>query len=370
MAIEIENSDPAKITRPNSGITLFGPQKIKAADRMFFIEQLALMLETGSDLHSSLNILKKQDKNPELSRVIAALSEDVSEGKTFSTALAKHPEVFSSTYISLISASESGGYLQRILEHLLVMEQKRDELNTTLISALSYPGFLIFFSIAMVVFILAVVFPKFAELFTAIQDQLPITTVVLMQFSHIILDYWWALLLGFMGLAMGLIAWLNSESGSRSIDAFKLKAPVLKHIFIKLYLIQTMRVLGLSLKHGVNLLEALEIAKDVVQNHLFHDFIDKLSKDINNGRKLAAGFNEVGFIPPMVRQMITTGEETGNLSLVCIRIADYFQKELEKLLKFITKAIEPLMLIVMGVIVGLLVSSLILPIFKLSHAVH
>ncbi len=370
MAIEIKNNVPVKKTSVNVNINLTGAKKISANERMFFIEQLALMIETGSDLHTSLDILQQQSKNPELGRVITEIRDYIGGGKTFSSAMARHPDVFSSTYVSLIAASESGGYLQRILEHLVDMEKQRDELKTTLISAVSYPAFLMFFSLAMVIFILAVVFPKFAEMFTEIQDQLPGSTVVLMAASHIILQYWWALLLGFFALLTGFMAWLNSDSGSRIIAGFKLTAPGIKHIFIKIYLIQTMRVLGLSLKHGVNLLEALEIAKDVAKNHIFHEFIDQLISNIKDGKKLALGFNEAEFIPPMVKQMITTGEETGNLALVSTRIADYFQQELEKLLKFVTKAIEPVMLIVMGVVVGVLVSSLILPIFKLSHAVH
>jgi len=375
MALEInDNSEANAEAKVESGlnrqINLFGAKKVTAADRMFFIEQLAMMLETGSDLHSSLSVLKQQSDNPEMGRVIGMLCDDINEGKTFASAIAKHPEVFSNTYVSLIAASESGGYIRKILEHLLAMEKQRDELHTTLVSAVSYPAFLLFFSFAMVVFILVVVFPKFADMFVAIQDQLPATTIILMATSHIIIDYWWAILIGFSVLIMGFIYWLKSESGNRTMDSIKLRTPILKNIFIKLYLIQTMRVLGLSLSHGVNLVEALDIAKDVVKNRIFHDFINSLGISISEGRTLASGFKDTDFIPPIVKQMISTGEETGNLAMVSTRIADYFQKELEKLLQFITKAIEPVMLIVMGVVVGVLVSSLILPIFKLSHAVH
>jgi len=278
MAIEIENTITAstKKSSKNLNINLTGPKKITANDRMFFIEQLALMLETGSDLHTSLNILQQQSKNPELIRVITAIKDNISEGRTFSSSLANHPEVFSSTYVSLIAASESGGYLQRILEHLLEMEKQRDELNTTLVSAMSYPAFLMFFSVAMVVFILAVVFPKFADMFSSIQDQLPASTLFLMAASHTIIEYWWALIIGITVLIIGFMSFLKSKTGSRTIAKLKITTPGIKHIFIQIYLIQTMRVLGLSLKHGVNLLEALEIAKDVAKNHIFHDFIDKL----------------------------------------------------------------------------------------------
>lgn len=337
---------------------------------MFFIEQLALMLETGSDLHTSLNVLAKQTDHPGLKTVITALCDDVSEGKPFSSALSRHPEVFSNTYVSLIAASETGGYIRRILEHLLQMEKQREQLKNALVSAISYPAFLMVFSLGMVVFILAVVFPKFGALFTSIQNQLPVTTLFLMAMSQSITNYWWIIVPGCAAMMVLFIFWVKSEAGSQVADQLKLNLPVIKNIFIKIYLIQTMRILSLSLKNGVNLTEALALAKDVVKNQGFTSFLDKLLNDVIEGRSLAHGFNSTAFIPPIVQQMVTTGEATGNLALVSDRIADYFQQDLEKLLKLVTKAIEPLMLLVMGVVVGVLVSSLILPIFKLSHAVH
>ena len=374
MALEIQSLKNSATTDSQSTgektRSLFGEKKISQTDRMFFLEQLALMLETGSDLHSSLNVLAKQTNHSKLKRVVQKMADDISEGGSFSSALARHPEVFSNTYVSLIAASESGGYIRRILEHLLEMEKQRAEFKATLISAISYPVFLMVFSMAMVIFILAVVFPKFGDLFTSIQDQLPATTIFLMGLSHLIINYWWAILISLSGSILLFVFWAKTEMGKRSLDQIKLKIPGLNNLFLKIYLIQTMRVLGLSLANGVSLIDALNLAKDVVKNSVFHDFLDKLSHDVTEGRTLAYGFKTTPFIPPIVQQMITTGEETGKLALVTTRIADFFQKELEKILGFISKAIEPLMLLVMGVIVGLLVSSLILPIFKLSHAVH
>ncbi len=374
MALEIQPlNDSEKITYQNTKtkpLTFFSGKKIAQKDRMFFLEQLALMLETGSDLHSSLTVLAQQTTHPGLKQVIQKMAEDISEGQNFSSALAKHPQVFSNTYVSLIAASESGGYIRRILEHLLEMEKQQAEFKSTLASAMAYPIFLMVFSTAMVIFILAVVFPKFSALFISIQNQLPATTLFLMSLSQLIIHYWWAILGFSAGFMMLFWLWAKSETGIRSLDMIKLKLPGLKSLFLKIYLIQTMRVLGLSLANGVSLIEALNLAKDVVKNRIFHDFIDQLSLDVTAGRTLASGFKTSSFIPPIVKQMIATGEETGNLALVTTRIADYFQQELEKILKFISKAIEPIMLLVMGVIVGLLVSSLILPIFKLSRAVH
>lgn len=373
MALEISTRNKPAVTSPRSidlNQFLTVKRKIAGKDRMFFIEQLALMLETGSDLRTSLDVLAKQTAHPELKAIIMSLSEAVSEGQPFSGALARHPELFSTTYISLIAASEAGGYIRRILEHLLQMEKQREELRNSLISAISYPAFLMVFSLGMVVFILAVVFPKFGTLFVSIHDQLPVTTLFLMAVSDGITHYWWLIVPAFSALIAGFVFWVKSNAGSRVVDELKLTLPVIKNIFIKLYLIQTMRILSLSLKNGVNLTEALELAKGVVKNQGFNHFLDKLLNDVIEGRSLAHGFNTTAFIPPIVQQMVTTGEATGNLALVSDRIADYFQQDLEKVLKLVTKAIEPLMLLVMGVVVGVLVSSLILPIFKLSHAVH
>jgi len=184
MALEIQSlNDSEKVSRQNaktSPLTVFARTKIAQKDRMFFLEQLALMLETGSDLHSSLNVLAQQTAHPGLKQVIHKMAEDISEGQSFSSALAKHPQVFSNTYVSLIAASESGGYIRRILEHLLEMEKQQAEFKSTLASAMAYPVFLMAFSTAMVIFILAVVFPKFSALFISIQNQLPATTLFLM----------------------------------------------------------------------------------------------------------------------------------------------------------------------------------------------
>lgn len=370
MALEINTTKAPVNAAWSFTLSASAGQKVANKDRMFFIEQLAMMLETGSDLHTSLTVLAKQTENAALQKVINSLSDAVSEGKTFSSAMAEHPEVFSTTYVSLIAASESGGYIRRILEHLVQMEKQRETLTSTILSAISYPAFLMLFSLGMVVFILAVVFPKFGDLFKSIHDQLPATTIFLMAASQAITNYWWLLLPGMTGTIGLVMAWLHSSQGRQVADHLKLHAPVLKNIFIKIYLIQTMRILSLSLKNGVNLVDALGLAKGVVKNVGFNDFIDRLLNDVTEGRTLAHGFNNTAFIPPIVQQMISTGEATGNLAMVSERIADYFQQDLEKLLKLVTKAIEPLMLLIMGAVVGVLVSSLILPIFKLSHAVH
>jgi len=343
---------------------------IQAKDRIFFTEQLSLMLETGNNLYTSLVALGKQMKNPEFAKLIISLQEDVSAGKTFAFALSKFPDVFSVSYVSLIGASEQGGFIHKALESLVQMEKQSDELRSTVNSALTYPSFLMVFSLSVVIFVLTVVFPKFEELFSSIEDQLPATTVALMWMSHLIVDYWWLLLGSTMVLAGGLISWRKSPSGGHTIDRWKLNIPLLKDIFIKIYCIQIFQVLSLSLANGVTLVDAAKASETVVKNAVFVDFIRGLRQNVTEGKSFALGFQQAEFIPPIVEQMIETGEQTGNLALVLDRITGYFRRELTQGLALFSRLIEPIMLIFMGVVVGLLVSSIILPIFKLSGATH
>ncbi|MBL3591506.1 MAG: type II secretion system F family protein [gamma proteobacterium endosymbiont of Lamellibrachia anaximandri] len=344
-------------------------RRISDKDRRFFTERMALMLSTGTSLHISLQALEGQLENPSMQALVEQLIEDVGEGKQFSQALAKHPDVFSQTYINLIGASEEGGFMHEVLEQLLEMEEKREKLQRTMFSALSYPVFLLLFALGVVVFVLVVVFPKFADMFSSIQDQLPGTTLFLMAASHLFREQWAYLLTGLALLLIGLRYWAASNNGRQWLDWSKLHLPGLRGIFVRLYLMQSMRVLSLSLSNGVGILDALHASRDVVRNRLFHQFIDGVEQRVEGGDGIAAGFKGTGFIPPMVQQMIKTGEETGSLPKVMSRLADFYEGELSARLETVSRLAEPVMLLVMGVVVGVLVSSLILPIFKLSRAV-
>ncbi len=347
----------------------FGGSKLTAKDRKFFTEQMALLLETGSNLQASLQALKSQVSKPEMRELVARLQDDIEQGRQFSAALAQHPDFFSQTYINLIAASEDAGYMHEVLEQLLEMEDKREQLQQTIVSALSYPVFLLVFAIAVVIFVLAVVFPKFADLFSQIADQLPATTVFLMATSDFI-QHDWGYLLGGLVVFFGILKWwLASEQGKQKTDAAKLRLPLIREIFSQLYLVQSLRVLSLSLGNGVNVIDALRTSRSVVNNRIFQHFMRQVEDQVEQGKGIAIGFQGAAFIPPVVAQMIKTGEETGQLPKVLERLSNYYEAELSKRLQTLSRMAEPLMLLIMGAVVGVIVSSLILPIFKLSRAV-
>jgi len=378
MAIDIESDVPVTGGNKNrkeyysEKLTeiLSGRKKVGASERMFFTEQLSLLLETGISLHEGLNLLKSQSTSSAFIALLEQLTSDVAEGKTFSHALSRHPDVFPVAYVKLIAASENGGFMYKVLQQLLSMDEKRKALQSTLVSALTYPAFLAAFSLAVVLFVLLVVFPKFEEMFSSIADQLPLSTTLLMAASDVISRFWLLLMVLTGSIALGLYYWLKSPGGIRKFDLFKIKAPLIRDIFIQLYFVQSFRVMSLSLSHGVSVVDTLQACKEVVNNTFFRSFINSLETTVQEGNGISSGFSDKTFVPPAVYQMIATGEETGSLPKVMERIAEFYERELTRRLNTLSKLAEPAMLLVMGLVVGILVSSLILPIFKLSRAVQ
>ena len=347
----------------------FGASTLGPRDRMAFTEQLSLLLETGMPLHSALKAIRQQAGNPAMGKIVDEMVSDVESGQRFASALAKHPQIFSTTYVNLVSASEGSGFMHKVLEQLLAEEEKREELRNTVVSALTYPAFLMGFSVLVVVFVLIVVFPKFAEMFARIQDQLPVTTLALMACSEFLRVYWWQVIAAIAAAGTLLYRWVKSSAGKTLLDKWKLSVPGIRGIFVQLYITQSFRVLSLSLAHGVSIVDALEATRDVVDNTLYRDMLRRVERSVQEGGTIAAGFTDNIFIPELANQMVTTAEASGNLAPVLARVAAHYERELSRRLQTLSKMAEPVMLLVMGLVVGVLVSSLILPIFKLSKAV-
>ncbi len=374
MALELESTASGDTGTDNSirrieFSSLLSSRGPGSTDRMFFTEQLALLLDTGESLYGALTTVVKQTEHKGMRDIVEQVALDVSEGTSFAGSLAKHDGVFSSTYVNLIGASEAGGFMPQVLEQLLEMDQKHEKLRTELVSAATYPAFLITFSLAVVVFVLVVVFPKFGTMFTSIYDQLPLTTRALMSISDVLRQYWWGVLGGLVTFALLFRQWLHSAAGRTRIDYLQLHLPGVRDVFTQIYLVQCLQVFSLSLVNGVSVMDSLAACRDVVKNSVFRNLIASIETSVQSGAGVAAGFSSAAFLPDLAKHMITTGEQTGNLGKVMGRVAQYYEAQLTKKLDALSKLAEPVMLLVMGVIVGVLVSSLILPIFKLSRAV-
>ena len=343
--------------------------KVSGVDRLFFTEQLALLIETGMPLMQSLGLLAEQTENGAMRSVVRNLEDGVANGKSLSAAMADHPKVFSTTYVNLVAASEGGGFLHEVLKQLLHMEERRESLRNTVVSALTYPAFLIVFSVLTIVFVLVFVFPKFGDMFAAIADELPQSTVWLLAASDLLTAHWQWLLAGVVLWGFVITRWLKSAEGQIRVDALKLSVPGVRNLSIQLYLAQSLRVLGLSIKHGIPIVEALEACRDSVSNRRFQTLLHKVETTVRDGGRISDEFEASEFVPTLAKQMLRTAEEAGNLSVVGERLSDYYEREMAKKLDRFAKLVEPMMLLVMGGLVGVIVSSLVLPIFKLSSAV-
>ncbi len=377
MALEWDDAPAAPVAAPakvaagrKMAFNFRAEARIGSADRVMFTERLVLLLETGVPLHDALRALHEQAGKPRLRAIIGEVADDIVSGQRFSAALEKHPELFPPTYINLIGASEAGGFLAEVLEQLVDMDEKQERLRSTIVSALSYPGFLILFSILVVVFILVAVFPKFSVMFTAIYDELPVTTKVFIFASNLLTQNGTAFGGGLLALAGAAVVALRRPDARAWLDRMKLRLPFIKDIFIKIYLTRLMRVMGISLERGVTILATLGACRNVIPNAEFQRFIGELEVQVTEGRGIAAGFRDSPLIPVSVKQMIDTGEQTGSLGRVMGRVADFYERDLTRQLNSMAKMAEPVMLLVMGILVGTIVTSIILPIFKMSKAVH
>lgn len=376
MAIDFsDSSSTVSSAEKNSSSSLMsmkiGPgAKLNSNHRKLFTEQLALLLETGNTLHGSLDVLRNQTDHELMIAMLDDLHDKVTKGQTFSQALRSHSKLFSQTYITLVAAGEEGGYLPTVLDHLLDMEVKREELRSMVVSAFTYPVILILFSIIIVVFVLTSVFPKFTVMFESSGTSLPLVTQILMSASDLLIAYWWVLVGGITAIALYVRMLIAQPKIRARLDEIFLTMPIVGGLTSRLYLTHMMRLLTLSLGNGVTLLDALTICKEASSNNAFQNFVQKLIDNVSEGKSLGVGFREAKFVPQLIKQMIQTGEESGQLPLVTGRVADYYQRDLGRKLDMLSKIIEPVMLLGMGIFVSFIVSALILPIFKLSSGVH
>jgi len=349
---------------------LFGRGRVSPEEILFFLDQLSLMLETGTPLNKSIRAIVLQIKNSRFRNILEDIERDIEEGRLLSSGMAKYPEVFSPIYVSMIRAGESGGFLKDMLHRIVMLEERHQEFVSTIRAALYYPAFLSLFATSVVIFIVVVIFPRFGEMFTEIYDSLPITTKILMGASHILTSYWYLIILFIpLGWFVTYKAIL-SEKGRMYIDVIKLKFPLFNNFFAKLYVSRLMRTLGSLLNSNVPILESLSICSGAMGNKVFVDLVENIRASVEGGKPLSSPIMESPYFPETVRQMIRTGEETGTLDRVMPRLADYYDEDIKRHVKKVTAVLEPVLLLFVGGVIGIVVISLILPIFKLTRTIH
>ncbi len=342
-------------------------QRVGLADIMTFSRQMSDLLRAGLPLVRCLDVISQQTPNPKMQEVIKNLRNDVQTGMAFSDAMKKHKKVFSNLYHSMVRAGEAGGMLDLVMERLATFLENEHETRSKIISAMTYPAFMVMVCFFVMVILFTVVVPNFQVMFADIDMALPIATQVLLGLSEVLSNWWWALLIGLIGGGFMLRHYLKTENGKLQFDRAMLQLPLLGEMIKKREIAKFSRTLGTLLGNGVAILNALAITEQVISNQVLKNDIKGFADSIKEGVKLSDRMAQSSLFPPVAINMVAVGEETGSLEITLERVADTFESETDRVIKTITTIIEPVMIVVMAVIVGFIVFAMIMPIFQLSQ---
>lgn len=341
---------------------LFG---VKFTDVVNFTRQLSTMISAGLPLASALSILVQQSK-AEMSRLVATILQDIEGGNTFTKALSKHPDVFSSIYVQLVNAGEVGGVLDDILGRLANNMEKTKEFRAKTRGAMIYPVIVIIAMIIVASVMMIFVIPKLSEMYDDFGAEMPLPTLILISISNFMVSFWWLILLIIAGGIVAGRQWLKTHAGRLAFDKFLLNLPIMGDLLKKITLTEFSRTLSLLLGAGISLLQALDIVTQGVDNLIYKEALQDVYKQVEKGVPVSKALGRYEDFPPILFQMMSVGEETGKLDEVLGKLATYFEQESEQAVKNLTAAIEPLIMIVLGIGVGAMVIAVILPIYNLT----
>jgi len=342
---------------------------VKTRDIVIFTRQFATMINSGLPLVQSLDILGEQTENPALRKCIQETLYDVESGHTLADAMGKHPKVFSELFVNMVAAGEAGGILDTILLRLATFLEKNDALVRKIKGAMVYPA--VIFSVAggAIVILLIFVIPTFQSMFESAGIPLPLPTRIVIGMSDFLQNWWWACGAGIAGFVVGIKQFYATSQGQLLIDKIMLSLPILGDMQRKAAVARFTRTLGTLVSSGVSILEGLEITAKTAGNRVIHDAVMGSRASIAGGETIAGPLKESGVFPPMVVQMINVGEQTGGLDEMLTKIADFYDEEVDAAVETLLSAMEPIMIVVLGVVVGGMIVAMYLPIFDMINAV-
>lgn len=345
-------------------------QKISSQEVSMFTRQLSTLLGAGIPLVPSFSVLLAQTKNPLLQKTLAQIRADLTEGKSLTASMENYPNVFPPFYINMVKAGEASGTIDLVLERLADFSENQQELRNKIRSALAYPMIMLLVGSLVIFLLMTFVVPRITEIFSDMRQTLPLITIILIRTSSFLKSFWWLIILAaIVGVFAFKYATGGTEAGRRYWDAFRLKAPVWGAVNLKIAIARFTRTLATLLQSGVPLLAAMEIVRNVVNNVYIGEAIGTVGKEVEEGKSLAAPLAASGLFPPMVTEMIAVGEQTGSLETMLNRIAASYETEAQSDIMVMTSLLEPVMILVMGLIVGFIVFSILLPIFEMNQMV-
>jgi type IV pilus assembly protein PilC len=333
-----------------------------------FARQMATMIDAGLPLVQSLNILARQSEHKGMKKILKDIRSNVEAGLPFSDALTKYPKVFDRLFLNLVRAGEVSGTLDTVLDRVAVFKEKDLALRGKIRGALTYPTIVLVFAILVTYFLLTTIVPQFAKMIKDVNPNadLPALTIFLQTVSEFLQNQTLILVAIIIALAFVYRAYYRTENGRRVIDRFKMKAPVFGNLISKASLASFSRTLSLLIKSGVNIIESLDITRGASNNAIVEDALTNAKNAVMQGEQMSQPMTAaVDVFPPMVTSMVAIGEETGGLDTMLDKVADYYEREVDEAVDQLTAAIEPIMIIFLGAIVGLIVAGMFLPMFAL-----
>jgi len=349
--------------------------KIKPKLLMIFTRQLATLIDSGLPLLRGLTVLGKQEPNPVLKATINSLADSVQTGATFSESLSQHPRIFNKLYVNMVKAGELGGVLEVVLTRLAEYMEKAHKLKNKIVSAMVYPVIVLFIAVAILVFLMLVIVPKFKEMFADQGGDLPLISRIVFGVSenmlaapYVLPNVAWVFLIIAIFYVLFKV-WSNTKGGRTAVDAFKLKIPLLGDLTKKSSISRFCRTLGTLVTSGVPILQALTITRDTAGNVIVADAIEKVHEAVKEGESIVAPMQASKIFPAMVISMIDVGEETGQLPEMLLKIADVYDDEVDNAVTALTSILEPLMIVFLALVVGTIVFALFLPLIKMIQNV-
>jgi type IV pilus assembly protein PilC len=344
----------------------FGPSN---KDILNFTNQLAVMVRAGISLQDALESIGEQIENRKFKAVIIDLKNLIEAGHSFSQALAEHPEVFSNLYINMVAAAEVSGSLSSMLQKLAEYLDQEAETRSQVRGAMVYPIIIAIMAISVTIFLLCFVLPRFTAIFAGKEHLLPRPTIILMASSAFLRNYWFFIVPAVGASIWGFLYFIGTNVGRLWWDETKLALPLLKTLCRSLYITRSLHTMGVLTRAGVPILDTISITAQISGNALYKDMWRGVYEDVRQGKKIASSLSRYNLMPSNVVQMIRSGEDSGTMSDVLRDVSDYYARELKTVIKTVTSMIEPIMIVVMGVLVGFIAMSIILPIFKMSSVV-
>jgi len=341
--------------------------RVSRADVIQIAQQLSIMVETGVTIADALDCIAQQAIKPNVKLLLADLSRTVQGGTDFSTALQKHPRSFPRLFIALIKASEKSGMLSKLLMRGTNYLRDEMEIIRRVKGALTYPSFMLAFAVSTTIFLLTFVLPKFTAIYASKAAALPVPTKILMAISDFLVAHYLVIGLSLVGLGVGGYFYIRTPGGRKSLDYLQLNVPLLGSMYRKLHLARSLRMVGTLASAGVNLIDCVNTARDLCGNSYFRKLWERVLDQIQVGKQLSDPLFDSPLVPRSIAQMISSGEKSGKLAFVLEQVAGFSEVELKEKITEMTRYIEPVMIMIMGLIIGGVALALLLPVFTISR---